>query len=129
LFSSSSWRRTLRFFFSFLAKLGIFYFFFYLGLAGFFCAMLGVFMAVSPRDQPRYVSESSRMRTRSNPLSPGEFRRQRTRKRYVNFILVGLGFRPQPDVEKNTIFLDRTADKGDENVNAKNLDQYLAACQ
>ena len=35
-----------------LAKLGIFYFFFYLGLAGFFCAMLGVFMALSPRDKP-----------------------------------------------------------------------------
>jgi hypothetical protein len=52
-------------------KLGIFYFFFYLGLAGFFCAMLAVFMALSPRDRPRYYSESSRMQTRSNPISPG----------------------------------------------------------
>ena len=54
-----------------LAKLGIFYFFFYLGLAGFFCAMLAVFMALTPRDEPRYSAEDSQMGTRSNPLSPG----------------------------------------------------------
>lgn len=54
-----------------IAKLGIFYFFFYLGLAGFFCAMLAIFMAFSPRDHPEYIVEASRMATRSNPLTPG----------------------------------------------------------
>lgn len=89
------------------AKLGIFYFFFYIGLAGFFCAMLAVFMAISPRDRPRYYLEESRMRTRSNPLSPG------------------LGFRPQPDVEKNIIVIDRSADRDEVNQYARNLDHYL----
>lgn len=89
-------------------KLGTFYFFFYLGLAGFFCAMLAVFMLLSPRDAPRYYSESSRMATRSNPLTPG------------------LGFRPQPDVEKNIIYAYKNgdADAGKEYV--KSLDQYLS---
>jgi len=82
--------------------------FFYLGLAGFFCAMLAVFMAVSPRDRPRYYSESSRMRTRSNPLSPG------------------LGFRPQPDMEKNLILVDKNADNYENDAFIKNLNQYLA---
>jgi sodium/potassium-transporting ATPase subunit beta len=86
-------------------KLGVFYFFFYLGLAGFFCAMLAVFMALSPRDRPRYYSQSSRMRTRSNPLSPG------------------LGFRPQPEVDKNIIFVKKASDES--NLYAKSLDQYL----
>ncbi|CAF5196430.1 unnamed protein product, partial [Rotaria magnacalcarata] len=88
-------------------KLGVFYFFFYLGLAGFFCAMLAVFMAVSPRDHPRYYDKSSRMATRSNPLTPG------------------LGFRPQPDPDKNLIFIDKTAPSNEPNPNAKSLDQYL----
>jgi sodium/potassium-transporting ATPase subunit beta len=88
-------------------KLGVFYFFFYLGLAGFFCAMLAVFMALSPSDRPRYYSESSRMRTRSHPLSPG------------------LGFRPQPEVDKNLILVKKHSSKDQENPFAKNLDQYL----
>lgn len=58
----------------FLAKLGIFYFFFYLGLTGFFCAMIAIFMFITPRDTPRYVSEQSCMQTRSNPLSPGSYK-------------------------------------------------------
>jgi len=33
--------------------------------------MLAVFMALTPRDRPTYVSGDSSMRTRSNPLSPG----------------------------------------------------------
>ena len=57
----------------FLGKLGIFYFFFYLGLAGFFCAMLAVFMAFSPRDRPAYTAGDSQMATRSHPLSPGTY--------------------------------------------------------
>lgn len=88
-------------------KLGVFYFFFYLGLAGFFCAMLAVFMALSPRDRPAYYSESSRMCTRTNPLSPG------------------LGFRPQPDPDKNLIFIDKNAQKNGEDPFAKSLYQYL----
>ncbi|CAF2769276.1 unnamed protein product [Rotaria sp. Silwood2] len=88
-------------------KLGVFYFFFYLGLAGFFCAMLAVFMALSPRDRPRYYSYSSRMATRSNPLSPG------------------LGFRPQPEADKNIIILDKSEDSETPNSYAKSLDQYL----
>ncbi|CAF3910614.1 unnamed protein product, partial [Rotaria sp. Silwood1] len=47
---------------------------------GFFCTILTIFMALSPRNRPRYYAESSCMRTRSNPLSPG------------------LGFRPQLDI-------------------------------
>jgi sodium/potassium-transporting ATPase subunit beta len=69
--------------------------------------MLAVFMALSPRDRPRYYSEESRMRTRSNPLSPG------------------LGFRPQPEPDKSLIFIDKFADAGTINPFAKNLDQYL----
>jgi len=88
-------------------KLGVFYFFFYIGLAGFFCAMLAVFMAVSPRDRPRYYSESSRMRTRSNPLSPG------------------LGFRPQPEVDKNLILVNKNAPPNEPNPYATSLDHYL----
>lgn len=89
-------------------KLGTFYFFFYLGLAGFFCAMLAVFMLLSPRDAPRYYSESSRMATRSNPLTPG------------------LGFRPQPDVEKSLIYVTKTGITSEPNQYAKSLDQYLS---
>jgi len=88
-------------------KLGVFYFFFYIGLAGFFCAMLAVFMALSPRDRPRYYLASSRMRTRSNPLSPG------------------LGFRPQPEVDKNLIFVDKNSDDFTDNLYVRSLDQYL----
>ena len=92
-------------------KLGTFYFFFYLGLAGFFCAMLAVFMALSPRDRPRYFSDSSRMRTRSNPLSPG------------------LGFRPQPEVDKNLIVIKKGDNDDEINPYAKSLDQYLQVCK
>jgi sodium/potassium-transporting ATPase subunit beta len=88
-------------------KLGIFYFFFYLGLAGFFCAMLAVFMALSPRDRPRYYSESSRMQTRSNPISPG------------------LGFRPQPDIDKNLIYVGKGEAINKSNPYINNLDYYL----
>jgi sodium/potassium-transporting ATPase subunit beta len=88
-------------------KLGVFYFFFYIGLAGFFCAMLAIFMALTPRDIPRFYSDTSCMKTRSNPLSPG------------------LGFRPQPEVDKNLILIDRDASPNDENPYVKNLDQYL----
>ncbi|CAF1151442.1 unnamed protein product [Adineta steineri] len=88
-------------------KLGVFYFFFYIGLAGFFCAMLAIFMAFTPRDHPRYTTDESRMETRSNPLAPG------------------LGFRPQPDVDKNLIFLDKTSDNEGKSPYAESLDQYL----
>lgn len=88
-------------------KLGTFYFFFYLGLAGFFCAMLAVFMLLSPRDAPRYYSESSRMATRSNPLTPG------------------LGFRPQPDVEKNIIYAHKNGDTDADKEYVDSLNQYL----
>jgi sodium/potassium-transporting ATPase subunit beta len=88
-------------------KLGVFYFFFYVGLAGFFCAMLAVFMALSPRDHPRYYHESSRMRTRSSPLSPG------------------LGFRPQPQVDKNIILIEKNAPANESNPYVRNLNQYL----
>jgi len=88
-------------------KLGVFYFFFYLGLAGFFCAMLAIFMALTPRDQPRYVLDDSRMRTRSNPLAPG------------------LGFRPQPEVDKNIIIVKKHAPRNEINQYARSLDQYL----
>jgi len=73
----------------------------------FLCNVSGI-MAVSPRDRPRYYSESSRMRTRSNPLSPG------------------LGFRPQPDMEKNLILVDKNADNYENDAFIKNLNQYLA---
>lgn len=89
------------------AKLGIFYFFFYLGLAGFFCAMLSVFMAVTPRDRPKYNKESSMMQTRSNRFSPG------------------LGFRPQPISDKNLILVDRQETNFNNSAYVKNLNQYL----
>jgi sodium/potassium-transporting ATPase subunit beta len=90
-----------------MGQIRCFLLFFYLGLAGFFCAMLAVFMALSPRDRPRYFSESSSMRTRSNPLSPG------------------LGFRPQPEVDKNLILVQKNAPFGTPSPYVKNLDQYL----
>jgi sodium/potassium-transporting ATPase subunit beta len=69
--------------------------------------MLAVFMALSPRDRPRYYMEKSVMKTRSNPLSPG------------------LGFRPQPNVLKNLISVNKNPAKDDVNAYVKNLDQYL----
>lgn len=89
------------------AKLGIFYFFFYIGLAGFFCAMLAVFMAVTPRDVPTYINRKSVMKTRSNPLSPG------------------LGFRPQPYGEKNLIMINRNEKNYNDSLYVKSLNQYL----
>jgi hypothetical protein len=73
--------------------------------------MLAVFMALSPRDRPRYFSDSSRMQTRSNPLSPG------------------LGFRPQPEVDKNIIVLKKRIPNEEINRYAKSLDQYLQVCK
>ncbi|UJR36661.1 hypothetical protein I4U23_029378 [Adineta vaga] len=88
-------------------KLGVFYFFFYIGLAGFFCAMLAVFMALTPRDHPYYTSHDSRMKTRSNPLSPG------------------LGFRPQPDVERNLIELKKNGYDNETKRYVESLNKYL----
>jgi len=89
------------------AKLGIFYFFFYLGLAGFFCAMLAVFMAVTPRDRPKYAEKASMMQTRSNPFAPG------------------LGFRPQPVSDRNLIFVDQNDEDFNQSIYVKGLNQYL----
>lgn len=86
-------------------KLGVFYFFFYLGLAGFFCSMLAIFMAFTPRDRPRYDLEESRMQTRSNPLSPG------------------LGFRPQPDGDKSLIVVKKNSNERNSYVDS--LNKYL----
>jgi len=92
--------------------------------------MLAVFMALSPRDRPRYFSETSRMRTRSNPLSPGL--KMFFRKCFIFhffFLLSGLGFRPQPEVDKNLIFVQKNAPLGTPNPYVKNLDQYLQVCK
>jgi len=97
-------------FFVYLAKLGIFYFFFYLGLAGFFCAMLAVFMAVTPRDRPKYAEKASMMQTRSNPFAPG------------------LGFRPQPVSDRNLIFVDQNDEDFNQSIYVKGLNQYLQIC-
>ena len=118
----------MTFVFFLTAKLGIFYFFFYIGLAGFFCAMLAVFMAISPRDRPRYYLEESRMRTRSNPLSPGKDFGGRGSGTTL-FFSSGLGFRPQPDVEKNIIMIDRNAERDEVNQYARSLDHYLHVCK
>ncbi|CAF0925776.1 unnamed protein product [Didymodactylos carnosus] len=92
-------------------KVAVFYFFFYVGLAGFFCAMLAVFMAVSPKDHPRYYTTSSRMQTRSNPVSPG------------------LGFRPQPYTDNYLIGIDlkdtEINSKWNPQLYTKSLKQYL----
>jgi sodium/potassium-transporting ATPase subunit beta len=69
--------------------------------------MLAVFMALSPRDHPRYILDSSRMRTRSNPLSPG------------------LGFRPQPEVDKNLIVVDKDLSANGKSNYVNNLNHYL----
>ncbi|CAF4844033.1 unnamed protein product [Rotaria sp. Silwood1] len=76
-------------------------------LGGFFCTILTIFMALSPRNRPRYYAESSCMRTRSNPLSPG------------------LGFRPQLDIEKNLILIDKTASRNELDPYVKSLNQYF----
>ncbi|CAF1401509.1 unnamed protein product, partial [Adineta ricciae] len=77
------------------------------GLAGFFCAMLAVFMAFTPRDHPYYTNHDSRMETRSNPLSPG------------------LGFRPQPEVDRNIIEADKGRITNTTKRYTTSLDQYL----
>jgi hypothetical protein len=69
--------------------------------------MLAVFMAVSPRDHPRYYSEASCMQTRSSPVSPG------------------LGFRPQPVIQQNLILVDRDTKDYKNDAYVRNLDQYL----
>ncbi|CAF3905157.1 unnamed protein product [Rotaria sordida] len=58
-------------------------------------------------DRPRYHAESSCMRTRSIPLSPG------------------LGFRPQLDIEKNLILIDKNTSRNGLNPYVKSLNEYL----
>ncbi|CAF0985260.1 unnamed protein product [Adineta ricciae] len=89
------------------AKLAIFYSSFSLGLTGFFCAMIAVLMFITPQDIPRYSSADSCMETRSSPISPG------------------MGFRPQPNVLENLIYVNQTTDNYDSDPYIKNLNQYL----
>jgi hypothetical protein len=91
--------------------------------------MLAVFMALSPRDRPRYFSESSRMRTRSNPLSPGLKMFLENNFCFHLFFFSGLGFRPQPEVDKNLILVQKNAPFGTPSPYVKNLDQYLQVCK
>ena len=91
--------------------------------------MLAVFMLLSPRDAPRYYSESSRMATRSNPLTPGLLS-EMLRVDFLSFFFVsGLGFRPQPDVEKSLIYVTKTGVTSEPNPYAQSLDQYLSVCK
>ncbi|CAF0806515.1 unnamed protein product [Adineta ricciae] len=69
--------------------------------------MLAVFMAFTPRDHPYYTNHDSRMETRSNPLSPG------------------LGFRPQPDVDRNIIEAEKNKVTNTTRRYTTSLDQYL----
>ena len=94
--------------------------------------MLAVFMLLSPRDAPRYYSESSRMATRSNPLSPGSLSAVLLRlsvigSRFSSFS--GLGFRPQPDVEKNIIYAYKNGGGDQDKGYAESLDHYLSFCK
>jgi hypothetical protein len=46
----------------------------------------------------------------------------------LKFIL-GLGFRPQLNVEKNLIFVDKNINRYENEPSIKNLKQYLAVCK
>jgi hypothetical protein len=54
-----------------VGKLAAFYFFFYIGLGGFFCLYLSIFMSFLPLNQPRCIGKESRLTSRAHPLSPG----------------------------------------------------------
>ncbi|UJR09374.1 hypothetical protein I4U23_013618 [Adineta vaga] len=89
------------------AKLAIVYSVYYFGLAAFFCAMITILMSITPQDVPRYSSTTSCMQSRSSPLSPG------------------MGFRPQPNVLENLVYIDKNATKLGTDRYVKNLNQYL----
>ena len=84
-------------------------------------------MALTPRDRPRYTLEASRMRTRSNPLTPGIFVFTILFEIDLFFFCSGLGFRPQPKPDRNLVFVDKDVPPM-ENIYIKNLDQYLKIC-
>jgi len=44
---------------------------------------------------------------------------------FICFFSSGLGFRPQPEVDKNIILVQKNAPFGTPNPYVKNLDQYL----
>jgi len=64
-------------------------------------------MAVTPKNVPRYCSEDSTMKTRSNPFSPG------------------LGFRPQPVPDKNLVLVNQNEPNLKDDPYVKSLNQYL----
>lgn len=72
------------------AKISLFYFCFYIGLASFFAAFVAVFMAIIDKRTPTYTGLS-------NVMS-----RQAINGKIIG-VNPGLGFRPQPDSQKTLI--------------------------
>lgn len=90
------------------AKISIFYAIFYAGLGAFFVGMLSVFVHFMPKDKPSYYGLESTMNIRG--LNPG------------------LGFRPQIDVEDNSIIYNPAVMDDDRLGRRKyvaNLNQFL----
>jgi hypothetical protein len=94
------------------AKVSIFYAVFYTFLASFFVGMLAVFMWQMPKDKPTYYGDTSTMDARG--INPG------------------LGFRPQIDVEDNSIMYNPNIvdnPKFGYKQYVRNLENFLAASE
>jgi hypothetical protein len=50
-------------------------------------------------------------------------------KKYNFKLISGLGFRPQPDVGKNLIFVDKNTDNYQADPYFRSLTQYLGVCE
>jgi hypothetical protein len=48
---------------------------------------------------------------------------------FVIFLFLGLGFRPQPEVDKSLILVNKNGKPNERNPYATSLDQYLQVCK
>ena len=83
------------------AKLGLFYACFYMAIAGIFCTMLAIFMAIIDKREPTYYNQFSVMWSQKVDLD------------YVG-VNPGLGFRPQKDA-LTTLIRVKSSDKNELN--------------
>jgi sodium/potassium-transporting ATPase subunit beta len=99
------------------ARLGLFYACFYMFIAGVFCAMLAIFMAIIDKREPTYYNDFSVMWQQK-----------------VDLVHVGtnpgLGFRPQKDAD-TTLIRVKSSDKNEANPNSymhyvRLLDDFLS---
>lgn len=99
------------------AKLGLFYACFYMAIAGVFCTMVAIFMAIIDKREPTYYNEFSVMSAQKVDLT------------YVG-VNPGLGFRPQKDA-LTTLIRVKSSEKNELHPNSyihyvRLLDDFLS---